>query len=137
MMKNKENRLVVADAGWAKTTPEWLLQEVKTERMIYGLASLMGEGKSKVGDAELAVYLYTLSLRQPLSREYTHIYLYLCTKLMAKREKEVPEEIKVEELTEDEPRLLNELREEIYKARGGEIKHPLLDAMRELKKEIK
>jgi len=137
MIKNKENRLVVADAGWAETIPEWLLQEVKTERMVYGLASLMGDGKSKVGNAELAVYLYTLSLRQSLSLEYTHIYLYLCTKLMAKREMEVPKEIKVKKLTGDEPRLLDELREEIYEARGGEIKHPLLDMMRGLKKEIK
>lgn len=28
--KTKENRLVVADAGWAKTIPEWILEEIKS-----------------------------------------------------------------------------------------------------------
>ena len=32
---------------------------------------------------------------------------------------------------------LEELRDTIYRSRGGEISHPLLDAMRHLKKDIK
>lgn len=137
MAKQKENRLVVGDAAWADTIPEWLLNEVKAERLIYGLASLMDSGRAKVGDAEVAVYLMTASHRGVLSSEHTNIYMYLITQLSKKRGKEVPEDIRKEELSEWEEHELEELRSMIYEKRGGEIHHPLLDAMRGLKKEIK
>lgn len=134
MTKDKQNRLVVADKGWAETIPEWLLEEVKFERLLYSFASLMKGGKTQVGDAEIAVYLYTLSLRQPLSHEDANIYFYLCTKLLEKKGAKVPEDIRKEKLDDYEKGLLEELREEIYRKRGGEIKSPLLNALRQLKK---
>ena len=132
-MRENKNRLVVADKGWAETIPEWLLEEVKFERLLYSFASLMKGGKTQVGDAEVAVYLYTLSLRQPLSYEYANIYFYLCTQLFKRRGKEIPAELRKRELEDYEKNLLDQLREEIYKARGGEIDHPLLNALREVK----
>ncbi len=139
MKKKKENRLVVADLGWAETIPEWLLEEVKTERMIYGLGSLINPDCPKVGDAEICVYLYTASLRVPLSTEQTNIYIYLASKLMKKRNKDLPKDfVKALKmgLSNDEERDLKELREVLYRKRGGEISHPLLDAMRSLKARI-
>ena len=136
MAKQKENRLVVGDATWADTIPEWLLNEVKAERMIYGLACLMNGGRAKVGDAEVAVYLMTASHRQPLSSEHTNIYMYLVTQLFKNRDREVPESIKKEKLTEWEEHGREELRSMIYEKRGGEINHPLLNAMKELNKQI-
>ena len=35
------NKLVVANRGWAETIPEWLLDEVRAERLVYGLADIM------------------------------------------------------------------------------------------------
>lgn len=137
MPKQKENRLVVGDATWADIIPEWLLNEVKAERMIYGLTSLMNGGRPKVGDAEVAVYLMTGSLRQPLSSEHTNIYMYLTTRLFKKRGKEVPEGIRKDKLTEWEQHEFEELKDMIYQKRGGEIHHPVLDALRGLKKEVK
>ena len=136
MAKKKENRLVVGAREWADTIPEWLLDEVKEERLIYGLASLIGRGPV-VGDAEVAVYLMTASHRQILSSEHTNIYIYLVTQLFKKRDKKVPESIRKEELSEWEEHELEELRDMIYQKRGGEISHPLLDTMRQLKKEIR
>ena len=135
MAKEKENRLVVGDAAWADTIPEWLLEEVKAERMIYGLACLMDGARAKVGDAEVTVYLMTASHRGSLSSEHTNIYMYLVTQLFKKDGKEVPEDIRKEKLTEWEEHELQELRDMIYDKRGGEIHHPVLDAMRVLKKE--
>ena len=137
MVKKKENRLVVGVAAWADTIPEWLLDEVEAERMIYGLASLMDSGRAKVGDAEVAVYLMTASHRSVLSSEHTNIYMYLVTRLFKNSGKEVPESIRKEELSDWEEHELEELRDMIYTKRGGEIHHPLLDAMRHLKKDIK
>ena len=137
MAKAKENRLVVGDAAWADMIPEWLLYQVKAERLIYGLGSLMNGGRPKVGDAEVTVYLMTASHRGSLSWEHTNIYMYLVTQLFKKRGKEVPEDIRKEELTDWEKYELEELKDMIYQKRGGEISHPLLDAMRELRKEAR
>ena len=132
-MKRKENRLVVADAGWADTIPDWLLKEVKAERMIFGLASIKKKIE-EVGDAEACVYLCTLSLRQPMTEQNTRIYLYLCTKLMEKQGKKVPEEIRVRKLNEYDNGQLKELKRDLYKKRGGEIQHPLIEMLKNLQK---
>lgn len=131
----KENRLVVGDGEWAKSLPEWLLEEVKSERLICGLAGIMNGGESTVGDAEVAVYLFTASLRQPLSHEDAEIYVYITTQLMKRRKKEIPEEMRKEKLTEYEQGLLEEMRRMIYRRRGGEIVHPVLDMLRVMKKD--
>lgn len=136
MAEKKENRLVVGDAAWADTIPEWLLNEVKAERMIYGLACLMDGSRAKVGDAEVAVYLMTASHRSILSSEHTNIYMYLVTRLFKKRDKHVPLSIRKEKLTEWEEHEFEELKDMIYHSRGGEINHPVLNAMRQLKKDI-
>ena len=117
--------------------PEWLLDEVKAERLIYGLACLMDGGRAKIGDAEVAVYLMTASHRSILSSEHTNIYMYLVTRLFKKRDKHVPLSIRKEKLTEWEEHEFEELRSMIYQKRGGEIHHPVLDALRGLKKEVK
>jgi hypothetical protein len=140
----KENRLVVGDAGWAETLPDWLLEEVKSERIILGLVGMMNPDLPKVGDAEVCVFLYTSSLRAPMSSEHTQIYLYLGAKLMKRRlknaegeDRELPE-MMVESiergLTDWEEKELEDLRDMLYRKRGGEIAHPVLDAMRMFQK---
>lgn len=131
-----KNRLVVADASWAETLPDWLIKEVKAERLMYGLASITNPNCPKVGDAEMLMYFCTLALRQPLSSEETAIYEYLLTKVAGRNGQEVPAELKREELTDYERRELEDYREKIYRRRGGDIDHPLLNAMRALKRGI-
>jgi len=79
----------------------------------------------------------TASHRSVLSSEHVNIYMYLVTRLFKRRDKEVPEDIRKDELTEWEEHELEELRDTIYRSRGGKISHLLLDAMRHLKKDIK
>jgi len=136
-MKQKTNKLVVADICWAETIPEWLKKEVEFERLALGLASII-KPTDKVGDAEAALYLFTASLASPLSHELTEAYLYLVAKLMKRQGRELPdfmEEKLTRGLSHDEEWELENLKKELYRARGGQIQHPLLDAMRQLKNE--
>ena len=135
----KKNRLIVGDMCWADTIPEWLLNEVKAERLIYGLVGLINPDAPRVGDAELCVYLYTASLRAPMYDEHNQIYIYLVAKLMRKQGKELQDfmQEKLDRgLSLDEERELKALKDMIYSRRGGDINHPVLNFMREWKKEI-
>ena len=141
-MKKKGNRLVVGDINWAKTIPDWLLDQVKAERLILGLESLRRpdmEDYEKVGDAELCVYLYTLSLRQPLSPEQANIYIYIVGKLLTMRGIEVYDEMKEimeRGLNSDEEWEMKHLKSMIYDKRGGDINHPLIELMKEIKNRL-
>lgn len=127
----KTNRLVVADSGWAETLPEWLLQEIRDERMVGGLCAMSkGEKDQGVGDAEVVAYLYTLSLKAPISRDMSEIYLSLSSKLLRKRGMPAPEHGGLDKSQEHE---LAVLRQELKRLRG-KVSHPILDALRELGK---
>jgi hypothetical protein len=120
------NRLVVANSGWAESIPDWILEEIKTERLLYGII-----GEDKVGDAEIVAYLYTASLTAPLTSETTNVYLSLTAELLKKQGKEVPDFMK-KELNEDEKRELERLRSDIGRARG-KVNHPIFEMLKELK----
>lgn len=135
----KENRLVVADVGWADTIPEWLLDEVRIERLIHGMGSMINPDIPRVGDAEVCVYLLTASQRAPMYPDQNEVYFYLTAVLMKKKGMELPdflEEKLKNGLRPDEERELERLRSMIYDHRGGEINHPMLNIMRSLKKDI-
>ena len=134
-----KNRLVVGDASWADMIPDWLLEEIKAERLIYGLAGISNPEAPKVGDAEVAAYLMTASMRAPIPSEYVEIYTYLTARLMERQGKELPDFMaeKLERgLTQYEEYTLENIKGDIYRARGGEIDTPLLNMMRAFKKEI-
>lgn len=135
----KANKLVVADCQWAETLPSWILEAIREERLILGLADILKESET-VGNAEILAYLYTLSLRQPLSHELAEVYFYVTAQCMSRsptfKGKEIPEFLRVkltEGLTESEEQELQQLKRELYSARGGTIEHPLLNVMRKLK----
>ena len=134
-----KNKLVVGDAGWADMIPDWLIEEIKAERIVYGLAGIANPDAPKVGDAEVAAYLMTASMRAPIPHEYAEIYIFLVARLMKKRGKELPDFMaeKLEKgLTQYEEHTLKDLASDIYRNRGGEIDTPLLNVMRTFKKEI-
>ena len=134
-----KNRLIVGDASWADMIPGWLLEEIKHERIIYGLAGIANPETPKVGDAEVAAYLMTASMRAPMPGEYVEVYIYLTARLMKKRGTELPgfmAENLERGLTQYEEYTLENIRGDIYRARGGEIDTPLLNVMRAFKKEI-
>ena len=128
----KQNRLVVADTGWAETIPEWVKKAISEERTINGLIGIMS-GKEEVGDAEILAYLYTACLRSPMTHEFGEIYIYLTGICMQKYQKikldNLPDfcKEKVKKgLTEQEKYELNILKQDLYRLRGGKISSPLL-----------
>ena len=129
--------MVVGNRGWAETLPEWLLDEVREERFTLGLMGLVKPEIEKVGDAEVCVYLYTLSMTVPMGYELNQVYVYLSSKLMKKRGRKLEpfmEEKLKQGLTQDEERELRQLKQMIYSKRGGDINHPLFEALKRLKK---
>ncbi len=70
-------------------------------------------------DAEATAYLYTASLTAPMSEDWTKIYLHVAgeTYARANRGGEIPEDIKVESLNEEQMADLNRLKEWIYHQR--------------------
>ena len=60
----------------------------------------------------------TASLTQPISRDWTEIYLYLTTKIFSKhKDCQVPEDIKVESITDYQMNELNRLKSWLYRQR--------------------
>ena len=108
--------IIVFDVSW--DTLDWLFGEIKLER----LAQLMkGEGGIAT-DAEALAYVSNASLCVPLSSDWAEIYMYLFTRVMTRVNKEVPEELRTEMLSDYKMGLIKELKEWIYqrrvKARG-------------------
>ncbi len=120
--------------SWSDITPEWVLEEVKTERMLLGLITILKPGINPVGDAEVLAYLMPASMRAPFTHEYYEIYMYIAIRVMDRAGKKVSDEIRQDTLSPDSERELKDLRHIIYTKRGGDINHPLLNAMRDLKK---
>lgn len=139
-MNNKTNRLVVADTSWAESIPEWIKEEIKTERILNGMYDIINKTET-VGDAEVLAYLFTANLRGPVSHEFSQIYFYLTGKVMKRvkglSDNELPdfcrEKLK-KGLVDDEKRQFEELKYDLYRKRGGKINHPVLDILRELGK---
>jgi len=72
-------------------------------------------------DTEAACYLFTASLTAPMSSDWSQIYLYVAGGEMKGEAKiEMPEDIKVESLTESQWRDLKQLKDWIYRQR---VKH--------------
>ena len=127
----------------AESIPEWILEEIKQERILYGMVDIM-KGTKTVGDAEVLAYLYTANLRGPVSHEMAKIYIYLTGKVMQKskglKEDELPDFVREKlknGLTEYEERELNILKQDLYRKRGEEINTPILNVLRELKKKCR
>lgn len=139
MKRDGATPLVVGDVGWADMIPDWLLTEIEAERMVYGLAGMMGKDVPLVGNAELCAYLMTAASRAPLTNEYTEIYMYITAELIHKRGIDLEpflQEKLDKGLMDWEQQEREQLKSDIYRKRGGEVKHPLLSAMRDFKKDL-
>ena len=143
MKQQTKNRLVVADAGWAKSIPDWIKEEIKQERIMYGMMDIMKKTET-VGDAEVAAYLYTANLHGPISHELGQIYIYLTGTLMKKVKglkdddlSDFLQEKLKNGLTDYEKSELECLKRDLYRKRGGKINSPILNILRELGKGVK
>ena len=129
--------IIVMPGGWGDTLPERIKTAITLERLIENMAVLKGEEMTGT-DAEACAYLYTASLTAPMGHDWTQIYLYIATKVMEKHtsggsKKTMPDDIRVETLTDGQMRDLNRLKAWIYERRVRHRKGLERDERRERK----
>jgi hypothetical protein len=113
--------IIVMPGGWGDSLPDWIKTSITLERLVSNMKALKGEEMTGT-DAEACAYLFTASLTAPMDHDWTQIYLYIATKVYEKwRTKEsgvtMPEDIRVESLTNNQLDDLNRLKEFIYRTR--------------------
>jgi len=113
--------IVVMPGGWGDDLPEWLRTRVTLERLTENILSSRENREITATDAEAACYLFTASLTAPIGSDWTQIYLYVAGgEMKSQAMSELPEDIKVEALTESQWHDLRELKNWIYRQR---VKH--------------
>ena len=109
--------IIVFPGGWGDTLPDWLKNAITMERLGMNMRAL--KGKEMTGtDAEACAYLYTACLTQPMDHDWGQIYLYIATQTYRRWGKnEMPGDIAVDSLRDDQMSDLNRLKEWLYKKR--------------------
>ena len=119
--------------GQWQTRPEKVMQAITEERLIQALEVGNGVKLEKCTDAEALLYLINASLEMPLNYDYAQIHLYLGTKLMNGN---VPDAVKVEELTDWQERLLSELKFKIFNRVYNAFKQEMKEFTKETEKDL-
>lgn len=109
--------ILVYPGGWGDTLPDWLKGAITMERLMSNVEALK-TGEMTGTDAEACAYLMSAALSFPFDHDWTQIYLYVAGKVCRQhKQAEVPEDILVESLNDDQVRDLNRLKTWIYQAR--------------------
>jgi hypothetical protein len=109
--------IIVFPGGWGDTIPDWLKGAITMERMIGNKKSLKGEEPTGT-DAEVCAYLMTVSLTQPMDRDWTDIYLYVASHTYKRWGKgEMPADIAVDSLNDSQVMELYRLKAWLYRQR--------------------
>lgn len=99
--------IVYHPGGWEDTLPEHIKQSVLEQR----LENVLNGGWETATDAEVVCYLYTASLVQPFTSDWTDIYLYEGATLMPQIRQAVPATPK--ELSDYQKHQLSDLKRKI------------------------
>lgn len=108
--------IVFPGGGWEDTIPRDLKDEVPIMRLAHVHQALQGESRwDEATDLEALLYLYPASLTAPLDRSWTNIYVYLTNQV--KGGDNMPPDLRVDTLRDDEQRELEGLKRWIYQKR--------------------
>jgi hypothetical protein len=109
--------IIVFPGGWGDTIPDWLKNAITLERLEMNMRETKGEEPTGT-EAEACAYLYTAALTQPMDHDWGEIYLYIATRVYGRWGKsEMPEDIKVESLRDDQTADFNRLKKWLYERR--------------------
>ena len=109
--------IIVFPGGWGDTLPQWLKNAITLERLEMNMRTLKGEEMTGT-DAEACAYLFTAALTNPMDHDWRQIYLYIATQTYRRWGKnEMPGDIAVDSLNDDQMRDLNRLKEWLYRKR--------------------
>jgi len=106
--------IIVYPGGWGDSLPEWLKNAIVMERLIENMNETKGEQPTGT-DAEACAYLNTASLTAPMDGDWSQIYLYVAGKTYRHWNKsELPEDIRVDSLNDQQTADLKRLKEWLY-----------------------
>ncbi len=110
--------IVVYPGGWGDSLPDWLKKAIKVDRLIENIRTDK-EGEPTATDAEACAYLYTACLCFPFDHDWSQIYFYVAGQAMSRHRQpvEVPQDIKVDALDQQQAHDLRRLKDFIYKKR--------------------
>ena len=109
--------IIVFPGGWGDSLPVWLKNAITLERLEMNIKALKGEEMTGT-DAEACAYLYTAVLTQPVDHDWSQIYLYIANKTYKRWNKaEIPQDIRVEAISDYQMGELNRLKVWLYKKR--------------------
>jgi hypothetical protein len=110
--------IIVYPGGWGDTLPEWLKNSITLERLAMNMKAFKGEEMTGT-DAEAVAYLMTASLTAPMDHDWGQIYLYVATQTYQRWGKnEMPADIAVDKLDNEQMRDLQRLKAWIYRTRS-------------------
>jgi hypothetical protein len=106
--------VIVYPGGWGDSLPEWLKNAITLERLTENMKATKGEQPTGT-DAEACAYLNTASLTMPMDSDWNQIYLFVAGKTYTRwRKSEMPKDIKIDSLTEQQMADLSRLKEWLY-----------------------
>lgn len=108
--------IIAYPSPWMEDIPQWIKDQIRLERLVMNLKVLRGEQPTGT-DAEALAYLIPASLEHPFDRDWTDIYMYLVTTVYTRAGKELPENIRVETLSEHLVQKLDHLKSWLYQQR--------------------
>jgi len=109
--------IIAFPGGWGDSIPEWLKNAITLERLVMNMKALKGEEPTGT-DAEACAYLNTASLTAPMDSDWSQIYLYVAGKTYSRWHKsELPDDIRVDSLNNQQTVDLNRLKEWLYRRR--------------------
>lgn len=108
--------IIVYPGGWMNDIPEWLKQRITLDRLVMNMKALKGEQPTGT-DSEALAYMMPATMEFPLQRDWQEIYLYLATKVMSAEGKQIPDDIRVDTLRQDQVEDLQRLKDWIYRKR--------------------
>jgi len=110
--------IIVFPGGWGDSLPDWLKTSITLERLTMNIEALKDEQMTGT-DAEACAYLMTASLTQPMSSDWSEIYLYVAGQTYKRWGKgEMPADITVASLSNHQVNELNRLKAWLYRQRN-------------------
>src|SRR3989304_10593348 len=103
--------IIVYPGGWGDSPPEWLKNAIVLERLTENMKETKGEQPTGT-DAEACAYLNTAFFTAPMDGDWSQIYLYVAGKTYTRwRKSEMPDDIRVDSLNNQQMTDLNRLKE--------------------------
>lgn len=123
---------IICFPGYEEDKPQKEYMEIITiQRLVENLTALHENRQPTGTDAEAAWYLSTTSLAAPLDHMWTEIYMYTFNKTMQDMKKEIPEDLKKEELSQYDMGHLRHLKRWLYEKRSAARKGMVRQERRE------